>query len=58
MARMIFAEVTAEVVRKLAEVLRSERPPIPPYASFRFRTASAGGRGLAASERGLAWLGQ
>jgi hypothetical protein len=48
MARVTFAEVTAEVMRKLAEVVRSERPPIPPSASFRFRSASAGGRGLAA----------
>jgi hypothetical protein len=33
MARLIGAEVTAEVGRKLAEVRRSERPPIPPSAS-------------------------
>jgi hypothetical protein len=52
MARLIVAEVTAEVGRKLAEVRRSERPPIPPSASFRFRSASAGGRGLAPNQRG------
>ena len=52
MARLMLAEVTAEVVRKLAEVMRSERPPIPPSASFRFRSASAGGRGLALSQGG------
>jgi hypothetical protein len=52
MAGLIGAEMTAEVVRKLAEVMRSERPPIPPSASFRFRSASAGGRGLAPSRGG------
>ena len=52
MARLIVAEVTAEVGRKLAEVRRSERPPIPPRRKLRFRAASAGGRGLARNKRG------